>query len=257
MSLKKIEKEKFFKPPRLPALTDLFANISHLLDSEIFIKMVMCILRRFNNKSKLTSEGHLIRILHLVGLALYEEQNDLDKNFSNENATYTFKFLEKSVSSNKKSLFSIKSFRTEETFIKLLEGTVCSLTTEPYKLLAAWTLDYSNRLIKLKSKIDEQKQHAYNSGVLFSLSSTADEQQTKWSSSLSNEQKEMETDQRENRKKQIAEQRRAKVMAKLTKQSNNFIETNKEFFDEIKTSTKPNSSQSDQVMLNVLSEDEL
>jgi hypothetical protein len=62
LSLKKAEKEKFFKPPRLPPLTELFSNISHLLDSDVFIKMIICTLRRFNSKSKLASEGQLIRV---------------------------------------------------------------------------------------------------------------------------------------------------------------------------------------------------
>jgi E3 ubiquitin-protein ligase UBR2 len=62
MSLKKIDKEKFFKPPRLPPLKELFASLSHLLDSDVFIKMIVTTLRRFNSKSKLSSEGQLIRV---------------------------------------------------------------------------------------------------------------------------------------------------------------------------------------------------
>jgi hypothetical protein len=65
LSLKKNEKEKFFKPPKLPALSDLFANIRHLLDSDVFIRIVFCILRRVANKSKYASDGQLVRVKSL------------------------------------------------------------------------------------------------------------------------------------------------------------------------------------------------
>ncbi len=199
----------------------------------------------------------------MIGLALYEEQNDLDKNFVNENATYTFKFLEKSVSNSKKSLFSIKSFKTDETLLKILNETISTVTTEPYKLLAVWILDYAQKLLKLKSKIDEQKQQAFASTSSFTTSGGADEARS--SSSLSNEllgqtsaQASMETEQmqKEKRKNLIAEKRRAKILAQLNKQSTNFIESNKDFFDDIKTSSKPMSSLSDPNFPTIITEEE-
>jgi hypothetical protein len=206
------------------------------------------------------------KLLHLIGLALYEEQNDLDKNFVNENATYTFKFLEKSISNSEKSLFSIKSFKTDETLLKTLSETIETVTTEPYKLLAVWILDYSQKLLKLKTKIDEQKQLTFASTTSFNTSGSgtgAVQDEARSSSSLSNEpqtssQASMETEQmqKEKRKNLIAEKRRAKIMAQLNKQSNNFIESNKDFFDDIKTSSKPTSSHSDPTFSTLTSEEE-
>jgi len=43
--------------------------------------------------------------------------------------------------------------------------------------------------------------------------------------------------QAEKRKHQIAEKRRAKIMAKLNKMQKNFIENNKEFYEETKTTS--------------------
>lgn len=66
LSLKKNEKEKFFKPSRLPSLTELFAHIPHLLDSDVFIRILFTILKRFLNKSKFSSEGQLARVSLLL-----------------------------------------------------------------------------------------------------------------------------------------------------------------------------------------------
>lgn len=66
MSLRKNETEKFFSPPRLPPLKSLFAHMSRLLDSDIFIKIIFCVLRRFVNKSKLATEGQLLRVSQLI-----------------------------------------------------------------------------------------------------------------------------------------------------------------------------------------------
>ena len=62
LSLKKIEKEKFFKPPKLPVLSDLYSNMRHLLDSDVFIRIVFTTLRRIASKSKYASDGQLVRV---------------------------------------------------------------------------------------------------------------------------------------------------------------------------------------------------
>jgi hypothetical protein len=244
LSLKKEEKDKFFKPPRLPPLTNLFKNLIHLLDSDLFIRIVFIILRRFNNKSNLGSEGQLIRLLHLIGLALHEEQDDVDKNFdsfnTNETASCNFKFLEKTIlnnpnSSNKKStsLFSIKSFKTEDNLTKMLNETVKVLTTESYKHLANWILDYSQRLLKLKHKIDQQKQNNTEDTAKISTASQLTEQEA--------------SDEITKRKNLIAEKRRAKIMSQMNKQQKDFIKNFKDLYEETKTtqsSLTPTTSES-------------
>ena len=62
LNLKKNEKEKFFKPPQLPLLSELYAGIKHLLDSDVFVRIVLCLLRRVAIKSKLASDGQLVRV---------------------------------------------------------------------------------------------------------------------------------------------------------------------------------------------------
>lgn len=235
--------DKFFKPPRLPQLTELFAKIAHLLDSDVFVRIVMCILRRFTQKSKLTSEGQFVRLMHLIGLALYEEQNDLDKNFESDQTAYEFSFLEKSIASGKKSLFSLKVFKTDETLIKLLTQASEQAGTESFKHYVEWILNYSQRLLKLKNKIDEQKQQA----VVQTDETVSVEASTSAAVASENAQK-------EKRKNLIAEKRRSKIMAQINKQSASFLNLNKEYFD----SDSSNKASSDSSFNNlvVLSEEE-
>ena len=106
------------------------------------------------------TSGQILRILHLIGLALYEEQDDVDKNIQSlENKeTYLFKFLEKSVLSKKKSsLFSIKSFKTEDNLVKILDDLINMDKNDSFKQMAIWVNDYLLKLLKLKHKIDQHK----------------------------------------------------------------------------------------------------
>lgn len=160
---------------------------------------------------------------------MHEEQDDVDKNFKNDNATYAFKFLEKSILNNfgtqRKSTAStifnaLKSNnKVEENLLKLL----CSISglsnkNEQYKLLTEWVLNYSQKLLKLKHKIEQQKQMV--------------EEEAKTSAqSISND----EQTQKEKRKNQIAEKSRVKLLANMQKMQKNFIETYKDLYDETKT----------------------
>ena len=120
--------------------------------------MVLCLLRRHAQNSKLSTDSLILRILHLIGLALHEEQDDVDKNFTDSNQSYSFKFLEKSVLQNKKTnSFFIKSYKTEDNLIKLLTDLINMQNNEQFKQLATWINDYSQKLLKLKHKIDQQK----------------------------------------------------------------------------------------------------
>jgi len=75
LSLKKNEKDKFFKPARLASLTKLFEKMTNLLtklfekmtnllDSDIFVRITFTIIKKFINKSKYSSEGQLARVIY-------------------------------------------------------------------------------------------------------------------------------------------------------------------------------------------------
>lgn len=182
----------------------------------MFVRIVFCLIRRQIHQSKLSTYGQILRILHLVGLALYEEQDDVDKNIQSleSNQTYLFKFLDKSVLNKKKtSLFSIKTFKTEDNLVKLLEDLINVTNNEPFKQMVIWINDYSLKLLKLKHKIDQQKSQQAGEGT-----------------SRMEEEKAL----KEKRKNEIAEKRRAKILAQLNLQSKKFIESHKSFYEETK-----------------------
>ena len=96
LSLKTRENDKFFKPCSLPRVRQAFGAIEHLLDSDLFIQICATVLKRSLDKaSKCYSDGQLAKVLHLIGLALHKEKNDIDDNANNAIKLYRFKFLEK------------------------------------------------------------------------------------------------------------------------------------------------------------------
>jgi hypothetical protein len=182
-------------------------------------------------------------VLYLIGLALHEEQDEVDKKFSSETSSQSeFKFLEKSVllnnqsssGSKKSSLLSLakslaKGSKDEAalTLTKVLTdvNNLVSANNNPQaKLLVEWVMEYSHRLLKLKHKIDEEKHLAGENVVVAESSAAASTAATDESSSL-----------KEKRKNQIAEKSRAKVMAKLNKMQKNFMENYKDLYEETKS----------------------
>ena len=184
-------------------------------------------------------------MLYLIGLALHEEQDEVDKKFSSETSSQSdFKFLEKSIlnqsssssssGSKKSSLLSLakslaKGSKDEAalTLTKVLTdvNNLVSANNNPQaKLLVEWVMEYSHRLLKLKHKIDEEKHLVGENVVVPESSAAAATVATDESSSL-----------KEKRKNQIAEKSRAKVMAKLNKMQKNFMENYKDLYEETKS----------------------
>ena len=97
----------------------------------------------------------------MIGLALYEEQEDVDRNVNREEKIYTFKFLEKStLSTRKSSATPAKSLKTDEGLVQLLSEVGGQVTAGQCKLLAAWTLEFTQRLRKLKQQKQETSEEA-------------------------------------------------------------------------------------------------
>ena len=146
-------------------------------------------------------------------MALYEEQEDLDKNINSEEKNYSFKFLEKSALNSRKS--AAKSLKTDDGLVQLLTEVSAQVALGQYKLLANWTLDLAKRIGKLKHKLEQQKQET--------VAGTSVEQM---------ESESLEEAQREKRKNLMAEKRRAKIMAQLNQMQKNFITKNKDLYEE-------------------------
>jgi len=139
--LKKSNPEYFIKPSnRLPMWQPAFRNIRHLLDSDMFLKIVHCVLTRVIRGDS-NGENKLLKVLYLIGLALHEDLNDLIE-FKTTKA-FTFSFVEKCE----------RMFPESGGLKRLLESiiTMPYLLSEAYKSSAEWTLNYYLKLSELKS----------------------------------------------------------------------------------------------------------
>jgi E3 ubiquitin-protein ligase UBR2 len=198
---KKPDNEKFFKPIELPELKGFFKKIPHLLDSKVFIQIVMCILRRSSTESKITSEGQLVRALYLIGMALLEEKKDAKFN-------HEFHFIN----------------RAGDDLIKFLNDIASMESTNPScKQQIAWTLELIRSIKKTKFDIDD--------GATSSGGHLNESEESKKNNENENKEKERAI---AKKKKQNLD-RRQKLMAQFSSMQKNFIQNNKDLYE--KTST--------------------
>jgi len=140
IKLKKSNPDYFIKPSNtLPVWQPAFKNIRHLLDSDIFIKIVHCVLTRVI-RGDTNGENKLLKILYLLGLALNEDFNDLNEFKTTK--MFAFNFVEKCE----------RLFPETYGLKKLLESvtTMPYMLSEAYKSSAEWTLNYYMKLTELK-----------------------------------------------------------------------------------------------------------
>ncbi len=226
LGLQKSPNEKFFKPCELPKLKQPFAAIDHLLDSDLFVQIVLCVLKRGLAKSSLFSDGQLAKVLHLIGLAFHREKQDIDSNTGINNTEWGFNFISKACISES----------DEENLLSLVDRVQeVATTAEQYKLLCRWLGDYGHALKGSKFS----KMTATTTTTTVEDISAA---QARSSNSPPSDSGGIVKDKR--KANVIAEKRRAKILAQLNKQQKNFIQNNKAFFEETKHSGISESSTS-------------
>lgn len=136
MKRKTLPSEKFFPPPVAPQFQDNFANIRNILDSDILIEILTCILKRSNNQLKAFTNGQLMKAIHLIGLALLEEKADKEAN----DKPISLKFVEK-----------VQKQEQDESLKSQLVQLIPKLSTGQCKLLATWTLDLFNKVVAMST----------------------------------------------------------------------------------------------------------
>lgn len=138
----------------------------------------------------------------MIGLALHIEKHDININSTLIPKAYSFNFLEKSVQNG----------HGEHTLISLVSKVIETTSTEQYKLLSMWILDYAQQL--KQSKFESKSQ--VSEGV----------QETSTARSSISPDGGIQKDKR----KANAEKRRAKILAQLNRQQKTFIQNNKVTF---------------------------
>ncbi|CAF1066177.1 unnamed protein product, partial [Didymodactylos carnosus] len=195
--------------PSLPSFCDSFQSVIQLLQCDIFLTLVTAVLyRTIDQKAELWSEAILIRILHLICLALFEQEDSVGKQQTTSTAmpSEKFQFYENS-----------QKYKIEKLLVQITTAT---------KADACEAL--VSHVLKLFSKYNEEE----NTKNEQSMSSTV-------SQDLSNDTNKEK--QNGNRRKELIAQKQAKIMAKMTALQRVFIKENKDLFPEEKLSMENDS----------------
>lgn len=183
-------------PPKLPILTEPFIMIANLLHCDVMLLIMKNVLKLSGDLNCQTfSEGHLQKILHLIGYAIQEE----------ESGSYPFlQFMERS---------------TKQNLLPLMEDLLTSSRVDSQRDFLIWTIKkYKDQQLKNSSQSEPQE-----SGP--SSVPTTSENDT---------QMETEQAMKERRAK-LAALRREKLLADMAKAQKSFITSNAEHFkDDIK-----------------------
>ena len=162
------------------------------------MKIFNLTLKRFHTKSKVSTDGQLVRILHLIGMALNEE-NQKSKYENDE-----FKLSEK-----------VLKQKSNDSLITHLKNSMPLISTEPYKMLANWALHSLENICSKSSNIKSS-----SDTVMASTSEL---------SAKKEEEEDIKEKAKEKRKNQTkkAEQRRLKILAQMSDMQKDFIKKNK------------------------------
>ncbi|CAF3515417.1 unnamed protein product [Rotaria sp. Silwood1] len=186
--------------PCPPLFTEAFHSIIHILDCNIFLTLLKaCLYRSTDPKAQLWSEAILNRALHLITLACYEQERELN-----------FEFYSK-----------FQKIELDKLINQLHLNTPSK--AETCKELLAY-------VIKLYSKFNETNEQLNSSTTINTNQETSDL-----------------TKRAQRKRKDLAAQKRAKIIAQMTELQKNFIEKNiqlcSDSIDEPQISTVESTSQ--------------
>lgn len=124
-------------PPALPGLTPIFSQLTHLLQSDLMLFILELVLERADNlKSRCFSETQVQKALHLIAMALQEEER-----LNMLNPQSDFKFTQKA---------------EDPAILKRLEALTGSQRIESHKEMLAWTIRKFRKVAgKEENKMDE------------------------------------------------------------------------------------------------------
>ncbi len=174
--------------------------------------------------------------MHLIGLALNEEVNQLKM------GNRSFRFLEKTFSKDYRSkmlsssLNNIATLESENYLLRSLENIVVfrrekvkdKENEDSCKLLAEWLIDYTKYLINIKFANRYEPVLDFNEFSEYQKSGSA-----KNSDDLNDNESKMNN---------AVEQRKAKMLKKLNQMQTKFMNTNKDFLEDINTNDSSEQS---------------
>ncbi|XP_078505840.1 E3 ubiquitin-protein ligase UBR2 isoform X1 [Lissotriton helveticus] len=192
-------------PPVLPAFCPLFASLINILQSDVMLCIMETVLQwTIETTGNAWSESMLQRVLHLIGMALQEEKQHLESTNDDNIIMFTFtqKISRPGVTSS-----------TSPSILAMLETLQNAPHLEMHKDTIRW-------LLKTCSSIKKIRERSSISPVVETEGNALEE-------SIRDKDKA-----EKKRKAEIARQRREKVMAQMSQMQRNFIDENKELFQQ-------------------------
>ncbi|XP_014057166.2 E3 ubiquitin-protein ligase UBR2 isoform X1 [Salmo salar] len=193
-------------PPVLPPFCPLFASLVNILQCDVLLGMLGAVLQwAVEPSAGHWSESMLQRVLHLIGMALLEEQQQLE-NSSEDNDVYFN--------------FTLKMSRPGEapgntaSVLALLENLQNAPHLEVHKDMIRW-------LLKTVAGIKTMRERSASTSTVTASGSRGQEETA------------CDKDKAERKRKvEMARLRREKVMAQMSEMQRHFINENKELFQQ-------------------------
>ncbi|XP_048457289.1 E3 ubiquitin-protein ligase UBR2 [Rhincodon typus] len=202
-------------PPVLPHFCPLFASLVNVLQSDVFVYILRTVLQWVvEPNGHAWTESMLQRVLHLIGMALNEEKQQMESASADSDVTFNFT-----------SKFSCPGEAPENTpsILAMLESLQNSPHLEVYKDMIKWILKLFGIVKKMRERsnlapIVETEGHGIEE-----CSRDKDKADRK-------------------RKAEIARLRREKILAQMSEMQRHFIDENRELFQQTLEELEASSS---------------
>lgn len=180
-------------PQLPPCLCPNFKSLIKLLDCKMFISLLKVIFHRaIVSKGRLWSEDLFQKALHLVGLALLEEERSLEE--------------------DNPLRFTDRASRGDKSLLKLLQGMVDNPKIKSSTELLNWIFKKFDEIRKRKGTVASDKDSALPVEEIITKDTTKEEEERKL-------------------KAEMAQKRREHLMAQMSAMQKSFIRDNPELFE--------------------------
>ncbi|GCC35536.1 hypothetical protein chiPu_0014021 [Chiloscyllium punctatum] len=191
-------------PPLPPPFYSTFVKVTNILSCDVLMLILRTVLQRaVDSTGRLWSEAMVQKTLHLICMALQEEQRQLEGGVAEEDVNFDVYLKATRVGS---------SAVNAESILSLLEKLRCVPQLDAQKDMIIWTLQMFEAVKKLREK---------------SSPCSA----TEAASQKTNETTQDEDKAERKRKAEAAKLYRQKIMAQMSAMQKNFIESNKHLYE--------------------------
>ncbi|XP_026858311.2 E3 ubiquitin-protein ligase UBR2 isoform X1 [Electrophorus electricus] len=192
-------------PPSLPQLCPLFASLVNILQCDVLLGMLGAVLQwAMEPSGGHWSESMLQRVLHLIGMALLEEQQQLESTLDDNEVTFSFTL---------KISRPGEAPSTSPSILAVLETLQNAPHLEVHKDMIRWIL---KTVVSIKTMRER------------TAAAPPPERAGGWQEEMVRDKDKAER----KRKAEMARLRREKIMAQMSEMQKHFINENKELFQQ-------------------------